>query len=367
MTGADRFDVSFPLLGFNPSGGVRMLIRVANELAARGRRVVFSVPPHAATAPVALAGGIEVRMRPAGGGARARVVFATSLPRAGVHIAGGYQTPVLIALGIQRQHAHARIVYLIQNDEVTSHVRHGLSSPLLKPLLAGMARAGYRVPATRIAVSHFVAERVGSARIHRVIPPGVDEHLLRPVAPRRTNPDRVRIGLLAHPGRVKGMDVALAAMEPLRHNAGAHVVVFDGANDAEVPAWATRFSTLQGNAPGAALDIDDFFSSIDVFVFPSWVEGFGLPPLEAMARGAAVVLTDSGGVREYARPDRNCLIVTPGDVVALRASIQQLIDDGALRNALAAAGRETALEFPAGKFAAACADEIETVLARVPE
>ncbi len=359
----NRCDVSFPLLGFNPSGGVRMLIQVGNELAQRGRRVVFSVPPHAAVAPVALADTIEVRVRSAGSGIHARSLFATQLPRASVHVAGGYQTPTLIALGIRLQRAPAHIVYLIQNDEPTSHVRYGRSSPPARLLLTAVARLGYRVPATRIAVSHFVAERVGSGRIHRVIPPGIDEHFLRPAAARDTARESVRVGLLAHPGRVKGMQVALEAIAPLRQDTRVEIVIFDGPNSSDIPTWATRFSTLRRTRPGAALDIGDFYSAVDVFVFPSWVEGFGLPPLEAMARGAVVALTDSGGVREYARPDRNCLMVPAGDVVALRTSIQRLINDRAMRSALARAGRETAQQYPIAKFSRACADEIEAALA----
>ncbi|HEX6791116.1 MAG TPA: glycosyltransferase family 4 protein [Candidatus Krumholzibacteria bacterium] len=362
MTRPGPFGVSFPLLGFNPSGGVRMLIRVANELARRGHRVAFSVPPRASTPPIELAPGIEVCVRPDATGLRARTVFATALPRALVHVASGYQTPLLIQLGLRLQRSRARIVYLVQNDEVTSHVRHGRAPAALKPLLEAVARVGFRVPARRIAVSRFVAARVGENAIQRVIPPGIEEHFLRPVPARDPARERVRVGVLAHPGRVKGMDVALAALEPLRDDARVEVVVFDGAHATDIPAWATQFSSLRHDAAGPTPDIDDFYSTIDIFVFPSWVEGFGLPPLEAMARGAAVVLTDSGGVREYAEADRNCLLVAPGDAGSMRAAVARLVADPPLRDALARAGRETAQRFPVQEFARACADEIERVL-----
>ena len=116
---------------------------------------------------------------------------------------------------------------------------------------------------------------------------------------------------------------------------------------------------------GITHDIAGFLSYVDVLVFPSWVEGFGLPPLEAMACGAAVIVTDSGGVREYARDGENSLVVAPGDAAAIARAIERLAlgtDAAALRQRLARAGRATALAYPVERFANACADEIERVL-----
>lgn len=87
------------------------------------------------------------------------------------------------------------------------------------------------------------------------------------------------------------------------------------------------------------------YGSCDVFVSASWWEGFGLPPLEAMACGAPVVTTDSQGVREFARHGENCLIVPPHDPEAMAAAITRLIDDQALAQRLRANGPKTAALF----------------------
>lgn len=71
------------------------------------------------------------------------------------------------------------------------------------------------------------------------------------------------------------------------------------------------------------------YGSCDVFVSASWWESFGLPPLEAMACGAPVVLTDSRGVREYAVPGKNCLMVPPRAPELLANAIFELLNSPA--------------------------------------
>jgi glycosyltransferase involved in cell wall biosynthesis len=361
MTAARRFEVAFPLAGFNPSGGVRMLIHVANALAARGVAVAVSVPGRAASPPIPLHPGVTLLVRHSGGGLRPRLAFLTGLPRADVQVATGYQTPVLIRLGAIMQRAKPHLVYLIQGDEPTSHIRYGARPAWVKAVLRAVARSGYRVPATRIAVSRFVAQRVGEDRVHRVIAPGIEPAFLRPLERRPPGDALVQVGVLSHPAPAKGTDVALDAFARLRDDARLRFVVFDGAHATASPPFVERFSALVG-ARELARDIDAFFSLCDIFVFPSRVEGFGLPPLEAMARGAAVVVSDCGGVREYVEPERNCLLVPPGDAAAIAAAIRRLADPE-LRARLVRAGRETAERFPVATFARACADEIQRVLA----
>jgi glycosyltransferase involved in cell wall biosynthesis len=80
-----------------------------------------------------------------------------------------------------------------------------------------------------------------------------------------------------------------------------------------------------------------------VFVYPSHYEGFGIPPLEAMACGAAVIATRTGAIPEYA--DGAALLVDPGDRDALRAAIVRLLSDGALRRELRARAAERATHY----------------------
>lgn len=80
-----------------------------------------------------------------------------------------------------------------------------------------------------------------------------------------------------------------------------------------------------------------------IFVYPSRYEGFGIPPLEAMACGAAVIATRTGAIAEYA--EDAALLVEPGDLDGLRAAIVRLLGDEPLRRELGARGVERAKRY----------------------
>lgn len=87
------------------------------------------------------------------------------------------------------------------------------------------------------------------------------------------------------------------------------------------------------------------YATCELFVSASWHESFGLPPLEAMACGAPVVLTDSGGVREYAQTGTNCIMVPTRDPKALSDAMIKLLTDEALSQHLRENGPPTAARF----------------------
>jgi glycosyltransferase involved in cell wall biosynthesis len=91
-------------------------------------------------------------------------------------------------------------------------------------------------------------------------------------------------------------------------------------------------------------EVGRLFCQATVFVQTSTHEGFALPPLEAMASGAAVVCTDAHGNRDFCLDGVNCLMpeARPREV---RDAIARLLEDPELRARLGEAGLRTAQDY----------------------
>jgi glycosyltransferase involved in cell wall biosynthesis len=72
-------------------------------------------------------------------------------------------------------------------------------------------------------------------------------------------------------------------------------------------------------------------------VSASHEEGWGLPPAEAAACGAALVVSENGGHYDFLSDGQTALMFKPHDVEGMKAAIRSLAEDGDRRNALARA------------------------------
>ncbi len=90
-------------------------------------------------------------------------------------------------------------------------------------------------------------------------------------------------------------------------------------------------------------DLPTLYSGAAAFVFPSLYEGFGIPPLEAMACGTPVVTSNVSSLPEVVGDA--ALTVDPYDVGALAAAIERALTDTALRAELRARGLARAAKF----------------------
>ncbi|MEU6527412.1 glycosyltransferase [Streptomyces sp. NPDC046924] len=222
-------------------------------------------------------------------------------------------------------------------------------------LALGWERWGARWAARVVCVSE--AERAtgvhaGIAGRWTVVPNGIDPEHFRPADTRTVRaglaplaglapatPLAVCVGRLC---RQKGQDVLLRAWDAVvRRVPGARLVlVGDGPDRDRLRAAAPRSVLFAGAVP----DASPWYQAADLVVLPSRWEGMALAPLEAMACGRPVVVTDVDGARESLPPSfaARCL-VPPEAPAALAEALSGLLLDPPLRESLGDRGRQHVL------------------------
>ncbi|SMN16821.1 Exopolysaccharide biosynthesis glycosyltransferase EpsF [uncultured Candidatus Thioglobus sp.] len=90
--------------------------------------------------------------------------------------------------------------------------------------------------------------------------------------------------------------------------------------------------------------VDSILEKSDIFVLPSWAEGFPNAMIEAMAAGLATVVTSVGVILDYVKDGEHAIIVPPYDVAALESALTKIILDTELRKSIASNGHQLAID-----------------------
>ncbi len=302
---------------------MRAILTYADRLAGRGHAVTVVVPARsrwrAAWRALMNAGPDWIR------GFRARVAWvarweAATLPDADVVLATAWQSAPVAAAAPARCGSK---FYLVQHYESLYHGQ------------AEAVDATYRLPLRKVVISTWLADimRERFAGAADVIVTPVERELFHRVDVPLT-PPRPRVLMLHHEYAWKGVADGLEAVARARRRVPTLRLVGFGVKR---PRVALPYDEFHENPPQAQLAA--LYSGSDIYLCPSWDEGLGMPPMEAMACGAALVTYDNGGCRDYARDGETALVARRRDVNDLAGKLERLASDGALRARLAAAGR----------------------------
>lgn len=155
---------------------------------------------------------------------------------------------------------------------------------------------------------------------------------------------RLRLLAMARPGTPwRGFESLVAALAEVKRARPAVEIILFG--DSRLSAQPIPFAYTDKGIVSRREDLARLYSQADVYFDSSDYQGFGRPALEAMACGAACVLTPVGGVSEYARDGENCLAVAPKQPQAMAAALLRVLDSAALREQLVRGGFATLQDY----------------------
>lgn len=186
---------------------------------------------------------------------------------------------------------------------------------------------------------------------------------------RRSNPLGDGPPSLLFVGRLikeKGIFETLSAFATvLEHRDCRLVIAGDGPNAAELVQRVEELQlagkvTLTGFLSGRPLL--DAYRDSDVFVFPSYREGFPTAITEALAAGLPVITTRTRGMADHLSEYENALFVSPGDSSGLAAALERLLCDPALRSRMSVANRAKVADFAPESVAKQYLNSLEEII-----
>lgn len=303
--------ICFLIPGCGVSGGIAVVCQHANRLQARGHEVFLVVDGVAD----------DMSWFP---DQRVPVLSLKDYPRdTEVLVATAWTTSFRAALLPARRH-----FYFVQSDETRFHPE-GSEWQHLTRLSYTM---GFNYFTEARWIQGWLKEQFGQQA--SLVPNGLDERIFYPCEPLEPKGNRPRVlleGAIGLP--YKGMREAFLAVK-----------------DLDVEIWCVS----SYGKPEKGWRCDRFFESVpmnqmrhlysscDVLLKLSRVEGFFGPPMEMMACGGVVVVGRVTGYDEYIVDGENALVVDPLDIEEASAAVRRLLLDSALRERLIANGRRTA-------------------------
>jgi glycosyltransferase involved in cell wall biosynthesis len=211
------------------------------------------------------------------------------------------------------------------------------------PLIKFFARTSYKLPLDKIAVSHFLKERIEKyiknknsiAVIKTYIPEFIFSRNLR-----KNSKKPVILSVVSWYNRVKGIDLLVRTLKELKKQGiRAEFVLVSR----EKVAYSSAFDRFYSNP--SKDELGSLYGTASVLLATSRIEGFYIPGIEAMANKCVFVSTNSGGISEYATNKQNALIVERLSDLWKKNVIRRVLANAKLSRTLTENGYKTAKEY----------------------
>lgn len=181
----------------------------------------------------------------------------------------------------------------------------------------------YDLPLQRIVTSSWEVDVMKELKVSfaGAIPYGVNFDMFFPIESDSEINGEINILALYRNSKLRGDLECIEAFKKLQSsNDNLNFIMFGEKRSELIPPFVTFFE----NPPQSK--IRELYNKADILVYPTWVEGYGMPPMEAMACETALVTTDVGAVRDYT-PYGNVSIVPIQNESAIVNAVQELVDD----------------------------------------
>jgi glycosyltransferase involved in cell wall biosynthesis len=185
-----------------------------------------------------------------------------------------------------------------------------------------------------------IAVQLGEEQRTSYLPNGLDFsvfHVTQPTVQRR----QPRVAMMSHPLPFKGTSYGIEALQLTKQRIPELQAVLFGIEPrpAQTPAWCEYMQLPQ------PAELRELYNSAQAFLNPSLSEGWGLPAMEAMACGCALVSADNHGIRDFAEADESALLVPIKRADLLADKLYKIITDESLRLRLADKAEQSVRRF----------------------
>ncbi len=192
--------------------------------------------------------------------------------------------------------------------------------------------ATWKLPINIIVIANWLknlGENEFGAKILGPLYNSIDHWVFYP--DRKKVNDKIRIGMLYHEYDWKGFADGLKAFHLVQQkiNNLQLVLISTERKPKDIPKNTEYYFRPDQNK------MREIYSNCDIWMCPSWSEGFHLPPFEAMACGCSLVSTKIGGVEDICEHEIHALISEPKNINSLSANLLRVCSDVNLRNTLA--------------------------------
>lgn len=311
--------IIIPVEELNSSGGLRIIIEIANLFANNNLDVSIIYPEFASKSNFKIDSHVKRKVIPLKKNNILNkfiylgYLFLFSAKKGDIFIASTYRSVIYIYISkILNLKFSSKIIHLIQGLDIISLIQKVNSNLISKYINSNLYNISNKIFKHNIAVSNHIKDNIKDC--HIVINNFVDTNFFYPNNKISSIKNNFTIGTVSHSAPNKGFDFFLECSNELINNSKTKNFEINFLCATQDEVLINKYSNyIKFIKTNSDLEMNKFYNQCDIFFLTSHSEGFGLPALEAMACGCFVVSTDCGGVSDFLTNNHNGIIMNSRD------------------------------------------------------